>query len=63
MLSAAIVASFEDELRAEVLLAFFVPAIVYMADAVGTQTETVVIRGMAAGVSIRNVVARELTTG
>jgi magnesium transporter len=29
-------------LRDEVLLAFFVPAVVYMADAVGTQTETVV---------------------
>ena len=63
MLSAAIVASFEEELRAEVLLAFFVPAIVYMADAVGTQTETVVIRGMSLGVPIRSVAARELLTG
>lgn len=63
MLSAAIVASFEDELRDEVLLAFFVPAVVYMADAVGTQTETVVIRGMSLGVSIRAVAARELLTG
>jgi len=63
MLSAAIVASFEDELRAEVLLAFFVPAVVYMADAVGTQTETVVIRGMSLGVPIGRVAARELLTG
>ena len=52
MLSAAIVASFEEQLRAEVLLAFFVPAVVYMADAVGTQTETVVVRGMSLGVPI-----------
>jgi magnesium transporter len=63
MLSAAIVASFEEELRAEVLLAVFVPAVVYMADAVGTQTETVVIRGMSLGVPIGRVAARELVTG
>ena len=63
MLSAGIVGSFEEQLRAEVLLAFFVPAVVYMADAVGTQTETVVIRGMALGVRLRQIAQRELTTG
>jgi magnesium transporter len=34
-----------------------------MADAVGTQTETVVIRGMSAGISVRSVVGREILTG
>jgi magnesium transporter len=63
MASAAIVGAFEEELRKELLLAFFVPAVVYMADAVGTQTETLVIRGLALGVPIRAVVARELATG
>jgi magnesium transporter len=63
MASAGIVGSFEEELRAEVLLAFFVPAVVYMADAVGTQTETVVIRGMSVGVPIGNIFRRELATG
>lgn len=63
MSSAVIVASFEEELRAEVLLAFFVPAVVYMADAVGTQTETVVIRGMSLGIPIARVAGRELATG
>ena len=63
MLSAGIVASFEEELERQVLLAFFVPAVVYMADAVGTQTETVVIRGMALGVSLRTIARRELGTG
>jgi magnesium transporter len=63
MASALVVGAFEEELRKQVLLAFFVPAVVYMADAVGTQTETVVIRGMALGVSIRTVLARELATG
>lgn len=63
MASAGIVASFEAELERVVLLAFFVPAVVYMADAVGTQTVTVVIRGMALGVSLRTIVVRELATG
>jgi magnesium transporter len=63
MASAGIVASFEDELAQQVLLAFFVPAVVYMADAVGTQTEAVVIRGISVGVPVRRVVARELTSG
>lgn len=63
MLSAAIVASFETELEKQVLLAFFVPAVVYMADAVGTQTETVVIRGMSLGVPIGRVALREVVTG
>ena len=63
MVSAGIVAGFEAELQRTVLLAFFVPAVVYMADAVGTQTEAVVIRGMALGVPLRRVAARELATG
>src|SRR5918994_276227 len=63
MASAGIVGSFEEELRAEVLLAFFIPAVVYMADAVGTQTETVVIRGMSVGVPVSDIARRELATG
>jgi magnesium transporter len=63
MASAAIVGAFEAQLSTNVLLAFFVPGVVYMADAVGTQTETVLIRGLSAGVSIRAVVRRELITG
>jgi magnesium transporter len=46
-----------------VLLALFVPAVVYMADAVGTQTEAIVIRGLSAGVPARRVALRELATG
>ena len=63
MASAVVVGAFEDEIKKQVLLAFFLPAVVYMADAVGTQTETVVIRGMALGVSVRSIFARELLTG
>lgn len=63
MLAAGLVSAFEDALRENVLLAFFVPAVVYMADAVGTQTETVVIRAIAVGVPLRAVAARELASG
>jgi magnesium transporter len=63
MVSTVIVGAFEEQIREEVLLALFVPAVVYMADAVGTQTEAVVIRGMAVGVLIRDIVWRELAAG
>lgn len=61
--SAIVVGAFDAQLEANVIVAFFVPAIVYMADAVGTQTETVLIRALAAGVTTRAIVARELVTG
>jgi magnesium transporter len=63
MASAVLVGAFETELDKQVLLAFFVPGVVYMADAVGTQTEAVLIRGLAVGVSIRDVALREFGTG
>jgi magnesium transporter len=46
-----------------VALAFFLPGIVYMADAVGTQTETLVIRGFSVGVSQARIVRLETLTG
>jgi magnesium transporter len=57
--AAAIVGAFESQLKEEVLLAFFVPSVVYMADAVGTQTEAIVIRGLAVGVRPAQIVVRE----
>jgi magnesium transporter len=63
MASAVIVGAFEEQLEKKVLVAFFVPAVVYMADAVGTQTEALLIRGLSVGVEIRTVVRRELLTG
>jgi len=63
MASTVIVGAFEAQLEQKVLLAFFVPAVVYMADAVGTQTEAVVIRGLSVGVHLRPIVGRELLTG
>jgi magnesium transporter len=61
--AAGIVGSFEGQLEREVLLAVFVPGIVYMADAVGTQTEALVIRGLSVGVPVGRILGRELLTG
>lgn len=63
MLSAWLVGSAEEQLTRTVQLAFFMPAIVYMADAVGTQTETLAIRGLSVGVSVTRMVRLELATG
>ncbi|MGH8834589.1 MAG: magnesium transporter [Actinomycetes bacterium] len=63
MLAAVLVGSFEEELEQNVLIALFVPGIVYLADAVGTQTEALIIRGLSVGVGIRRVVGREIITG
>jgi len=63
LLAADIVGWFETQLQNNVLLAFFVAGVVYLADAVGTQTETVIVRGLSIGVAIKQVVWRELLTG
>ncbi|HEX2417125.1 MAG TPA: magnesium transporter, partial [Micromonosporaceae bacterium] len=61
--SAVLVGSFEQQLERQVLLAFFVPGVVYVADAVGTQTEALVIRGLSVGVGVGRIAVRELVTG
>jgi len=63
LLSAVVVGAFDRQLEQEVLIAFFVPGVVYIADAVGTQTEALVVRGLSVGVSIRRTAAREAITG
>jgi magnesium transporter len=63
MLSIGIVSAFEERLESNVALAFFIPAVVYIADAVGTQTEALVIRALAVDVPVRRLVRREAITG
>lgn len=63
LLAADLVGAFETQLQRNLMLAFFIPGIVYLADAVGTQTETVVVRGLSLGVPMRRMVGRELLTG
>lgn len=43
------VSKFESLLSRDVALAFFIPIIVYISDAVGTQTQTIYIRNLAKG--------------
>jgi magnesium transporter len=62
-LAAQIVRTFEGQLQETVALAFFLPGIIYMADAVGTQTETLVIRGFSVGVSPVRMLRLEALTG
>ncbi len=62
-LAAELVSSFEHALQANLILAFFLPGIIYLADAVGTQTETLIVRGLSVGIPISTVVRRELITG
>ena len=47
LLAARVIGLFENTLRENVVLAAFIPLIVYMSDAVGTQTEAWVIRDLA----------------
>lgn len=63
LLSADVMALFQTHLEQHLLVAFFIPGVVYLADAVGTQTETLVIRGLSVGVPIGRAIRRELVTG
>lgn len=63
MASAILMSAFDEHLNADLAIAYFVPGIVYLADAVGTQTETLAIRGLSVGVGIRRIAAREALTG
>ncbi|MEZ5169939.1 MAG: magnesium transporter [Acidimicrobiia bacterium] len=63
LISAVLLRGFESRLTDRVSLAFFIPGIVYVAGAVGTQTETLVVRGLSVGVSVRSIIRSELVTG
>ena len=63
-LATAAMASFESTLSRHLAIAFFVPGIVYLADAIGTQTETVAVRGLSlTHAGIGHLLAGELRTG
>lgn len=62
-LSAWLVGGFEETIAADIRLAFFIPGVVYLADAVGTQTEALIIRGLAVGVPLRGPFVLEALTG
>jgi magnesium transporter len=59
-----VMAGFEQALSANVAVAFFVPALVYIAGAIGTQAVSVAVRGLSAGeVSIGGLLRDELIIG
>jgi magnesium transporter len=63
-LATAVMAGYEQRLAANVAIAFFIPAIVYLADAVGTQTEAIAVRGLSlTRRGIRHLLAGELRVG
>ncbi|OGE46068.1 hypothetical protein A3B39_03625 [Candidatus Daviesbacteria bacterium RIFCSPLOWO2_01_FULL_37_10] len=64
LLAGVIVSRFELSLREHIALAFFIPVIAYMSDAIGTQTETIFIRALAnLRFSIKKYIFRELFVG
>jgi magnesium transporter len=64
LFATALMASFERVLSANVAVAFFVPALVYLADAIGTQTEAAAVRYMSFHhPSLRRLLLGELATG
>ena len=63
LLAAGIVRGFEDVLARNIILAAFIPLIVYMADAVGTQMEAFIIRDLSVkpSLSFKNYFVRQAT--
>jgi magnesium transporter len=63
-LATAAMASFESTLKQTIAVAFFVPAIVYLADAIGTQTEAIAVRRLSlTRAGIAQLLVGELRTG
>ena len=63
-LATALMARFEAALAAHIAVAFFIPAIVYLADAVGTQSEAVAVRVLSlTGTDLATLLAGEFATG
>jgi magnesium transporter len=64
ILATFVVSRFEQALEARVAIAFFVPGLVYLADAIGTQTEAVAVRGLSfSNAPLRVLLAGELKAG
>jgi magnesium transporter len=64
LLATTLVAQFQRVLEAQIAVAFFIPAIVYLADAVGTQSEAVAIRGLSlTDAGIGRVLLGEIAAG
>lgn len=64
LITTKFISNFENILASNIALAFFLPIVVYMADAIGTQTEEVFVRRLAFGpVHFLKYLLRELIVG
>ena len=64
MVAGSVVAGFERTIEAHISVVFFMPIIVYLADAIGTQTEAVAVRGLSLShTPIKNLLTGELQDG
>lgn len=64
VLATLIVVRFERALSVNPAIAFFVPGLVYLADAIGTQTEAVAVRGLSLShARLSTLIGGELRTG
>lgn len=64
MVATLVVSRYETALAAKPALAFFVPGLVYLADAIGTQTEAVAVRGLSLShAGLPRLLGGELRTG
>ncbi len=64
VLATGLMATFESTLRTDLAVAFFIPGIVYLADAIGTQSEAIAVRGLSfSSTPIVQLLKGELKTG
>lgn len=64
VIATSVVSFFEFSLKKEIALAFFIPVIAYMGDAIGTQTETIFIRSLSlVRLNLAKYVLKEFFTG
>lgn len=65
LFAAFIVSGFEDMLSSYFVLASFIPVMIYLSDAVGTQSQTLIVRMIALepGFSVKRYLAREVQVG
>lgn len=62
--AAVAMTGFESTLQPHIAVAFFVPGIVYLADAIGTQSEAVAVRGLSlTRRGVRHLLSNELRMG
>lgn len=59
-----IMVGFEQTLKTHLAIAFFIPALVYLADAIGTQSEAIAVRGLSLSrLDLKELLRGELLTG